>query len=241
MHFSNQWLFFVQGIGKGKLFVVQILFLRRKRQPIMKAMMILMVGSIVLSAISLARAANTNNISNASRGNLEKATFAGGCFWCMEPPFDGLDGVISIMVGYTGGAQRNPTYEEVSSGKTGHAEAIKIVYDSSRITYAELLDVFWSNIDPTQVNGQFVDIGNQYRTAIFYHSEKQKRLALASKDKLEASGRYDKQIVTEIVPASEFYRAEEYHQSYYKKNPLRYKFYRYRSGRDQFLERVWHK
>jgi methionine-S-sulfoxide reductase len=175
------------------------------------------------------------------REKREKATFAGGCFWCLEPPFDDLAGVISTTVGYTGGQEQNPTYEEVSSGKTGHAEAIQIVYDPSRLTYEELLDVFWRNIDPTQMNGQFVDTGRQYRTAIFYHNEEQKRLASASKDKLEKSGRYDKKIITEIAPATAFYRAEAYHQDYYKKNPIRYKFYRHGSGRDKLLKTLWEK
>jgi methionine-S-sulfoxide reductase len=152
------------------------------------------------------------NAPDVAREKREKATFAGGCFWCMEPPFDKLDGVISTIVGYTGGQEKNPTYEEVSSGKTGHVEAIQIVYDPSSVTYAELLDVFWRNIDPTQMNGQFADTGRQYRTSIFYHSQEQKQLALASKDELEKSGRYDKKIVTEIVPAGAFYSAEEYHQ-----------------------------
>jgi len=181
------------------------------------------------------------NAPDVAREKREKATFAGGCFWCMEPPFDKLDGVISTIVGYTGGQEKNPTYEEVSSGKTGHVEAIQIVYDPSSVTYAELLDVFWRNIDPTQMNGQFADIGRQYATSIFYHSQEQKQLALASKDELEKSGRYDKKIVTEIVPAGAFYSAEEYHQDYYKKNPIRYKFYRYGSGRDKFLKKVWQK
>jgi peptide-methionine (S)-S-oxide reductase len=169
----------------------------------------------------------------------EKATFAGGCFWCMEHPFDELDGVMSVTVGYTGGHKKNPTYEEVSSGTTGHAESVQIVYDPAKITYAKLLDVFWHNIDPTVKDQQFCDVGNQYRTAIFYHNEEQKRLAEESKKALEKSGRFKGPIYTEIVPASEFYPAEEYHQHYYKKNPLRYKFYRYNCGRDQRLKELW--
>jgi methionine-S-sulfoxide reductase len=199
------------------------------------------IGIIVLGLISFVYADDVKNASQSAEAKLEKATFAGGCFWCMEPPFDKLDGVISTTVGYAGGQEKDPTYKEVSSGKTGHAEAIEIVYDPSRVTYAELLDVFWRNIDPTQVDGQFADLGRQYRTAIFYHDEEQRRLAVASKEELENSGRFDEEIVTEIVPAREFYRAEEYHQDYYKKNPLRYKFYRYGSGRDQFLKKVWGK
>ncbi len=169
----------------------------------------------------------------------EKAIFAGGCFWCMEHPFDKLEGVISTTVGYTGGTKKDPTYEEVSAGGTGHAESVEVTFDPSRIRYDELLDVFWRNIDPTTPNRQFVDVGSQYRAAIFYLNEEQKRLAEESKARLEASGRYDKPIVTEIVPAMTFYRAEEYHQDYYKKNPIRYKFYRYNSGRDRYLEKVW--
>jgi methionine-S-sulfoxide reductase len=185
---------------------------------------------------------------NAGRGakgsghegaKFQKATFAGGCFWCMEPPFDKLKGVVSTTAGYTGGQEPNPTYEEVASAKTGHAEAVQIVYDPSVISYEELLDVFWRNIDPTQANGQFADRGSQYRTAVFYHNEEQKRLALASRERLEKSGLYQAKIVTEIVPATTFYQAEEYHQEYYKKNPLRYKGYRQGSGRAPFLEKMW--
>jgi peptide-methionine (S)-S-oxide reductase len=172
---------------------------------------------------------------------LATATFAGGCFWCMEPPFDKLDGVISTTAGYTGGQKKNPTYEEVSSGTTGHAESVQIVFDPAKISYAQLLDVFWHNVDPTTPNRQFCDVGLQYRTAIFYHNEEQKRLAEASKRSLEQSGRLGKPIVTEIVPAGEFYQAEDYHQDYYQKNPIRYKFYRYQCGRDQVLEKLWGK
>lgn len=171
----------------------------------------------------------------------EKATFAGGCFWCMEPPFEKLKGVEAVISGYTGGRTENPKYAEVTSGSTGHAEAVEVHYDASQITYAELLDVFWRNIDPTTRDRQFVDTGSQYRTAIFYHSDEQKSLAEDSKKKLEASGRFGKPIVTEIVPAGKFYAAEEYHQDYYKKSSTRYKFYRFNSGRDQYLERTWGK
>jgi len=170
---------------------------------------------------------------------LEKATFAGGCFWCMEPPFEKLDGVIEVISGYTGGHKENPTYEEVSAGGTGHVEAVQITYDPSKVTYSDLLDVFWRQIDPTDPNGQFVDRGSQYRSVIFYHDEEQKILANQSKEALAKSGRYDKPIVTEIVEASVFYEAEDYHQDYYKKNPIRYKYYRYNSGRDQYLKKIW--
>jgi peptide methionine sulfoxide reductase msrA/msrB len=171
--------------------------------------------------------------------DLEKATFAGGCFWCLEPPFEKLDGVKAVVPGYTGGEKENPTYEEVSSGTTGHAEAVEVFYDPSKITYSELLDVFWRQIDPTDEGGQFADRGSQYRTAIFYHSDEQKRQAEQSKEELRKSGRFQKPIVTEILPAGLFYRAEDYHQDYYKKKPIWYKLYRFGSGRDRYLERKW--
>jgi methionine-S-sulfoxide reductase len=171
--------------------------------------------------------------------NSKIATFAGGCFWCMEPPFDKLPGVISTMPGYTGGHRANPTYEEVCSGRTGHAEAIQIVFDPTRASYRELLDVFWRNIDPTTKDRQFADTGSQYRTAIFYHDEEQRRLAEESKAELEKSGIYPLPIVTEIVPASAFYPAEAYHCQYYKKNPVHYKMYRRGSGREGYLEKMW--
>ncbi|HEX9020107.1 MAG TPA: peptide-methionine (S)-S-oxide reductase MsrA [Nitrospirota bacterium] len=177
----------------------------------------------------------------ADSQHLEKATFAGGCFWCMVPPFEKQDGVKEVASGYTGGHAANPTYEEVSSGTTGHVESVEITYDPSKISYEKLLDVFWKQINPTDAGGQFVDRGPSYRSAIFYHNDEQKRLAELSKKKLEESGRFDKPIVTEIRPAGPFYRAEEYHQDYWKKNPLRYKFYRYNSGRDQYLAKTWGK
>jgi peptide-methionine (S)-S-oxide reductase len=167
------------------------------------------------------------------------ATFAGGCFWCMEPPFDELDGVISTTSGYTGGSKQNPTYEEVSSGTTGHTEAVQVVYDPKRISYERLLEVFWRNIDPVTPNAQFCDHGTQYRSGIFYHDEAQRRLAEESKRALESSGRFKAPIVTEIVAAGSFYPAEEYHQDYYKKNPIRYKFYRASCGRDRRLAELW--
>lgn len=171
----------------------------------------------------------------------EKATFAGGCFWCMEGPFEQLEGVISVTSGYTGGEKVNPTYEEISSGATGHAEAIEILYDSSKITYEQLLEVFWRNIDPTTHNQQFADHGTQYRTAIFYHNEEQRQLAEASKQRLASSGKFRGPIVTEMTPASTFYPAEDYHQDYHKKNPLRYKLYHEGSGRAGFLRKLWGK
>ncbi len=176
-----------------------------------------------------------------SDDNYEVATFAGGCFWCMQPPFDALDGVVRTTVGYTGGNEKDPTYKQVSYGKTGHAESIEIVYDPSKVTYDQLLDVYWMNIDPTDSGGQFVDRGKQYRPAIFYDNEAQRKAAEASKKKLEESGRFDKPIVVEITEATEFYPAEEYHQKFYKKDKLQYKTYRRGSGRDQFIEKHWGK
>ena len=168
-----------------------------------------------------------------------QATFAGGCFWCMEPPFEKLEGVVSVTSGYTGGTELNPTYAQVSSGKTGHAEAIQVAYDPSKVTYQQLLDIFWRNIDPTQSDGQFADHGSQYRTAIFYHTEEQRQLAEASKQRLARSGTFDKPLVTAIVPVSAFYPAEEYHQDYYKKSPFRYQLYKAGSGREGFLRKAW--
>jgi peptide methionine sulfoxide reductase msrA/msrB len=167
------------------------------------------------------------------------AVFAGGCFWCTESDFEKVDGVIEAISGYTGGSLENPTYKQVSSGGTGHIEAVKVIYDPNRISYDELLAVFWRKVNPTDGGGQFVDRGDQYRSAIFYADENQRMMAQASKDALAASGIFDKAIVTEILPLGRFYRAETYHQDYYKKNPIRYKFYRSGSGRDQFLESVW--
>lgn len=180
-------------------------------------------------------------IAAASGTAHEKATFAGGCFWCMEHPFDALTGVISVTSGYTGGETKNPTYEEVSAGGTGHAESVQIVFDPARISYEKLLAVYWHNVDPTAKDRQFCDSGHQYRSAIFYHSEEQHRRAAQSRDALEKSKLLRKPIVTEITPAATFYRAEEYHQHYYKKNPLRYTFYRSSCGRDRQLKELWGK
>jgi peptide-methionine (S)-S-oxide reductase len=190
--------------------------------------------------ISVTGAGAAGETGTAEKGNLKKATFAGGCFWCMEAPFEELEGVVSVTSGYTGGSKKDPTYEEVSSGSTGHAESVQVVYDPSRVRYARLLDVFWHNIDPLAKDRQFCDVGNQYRSAIFYHDEEQKRLAEESRKALEDSARFKgKTIYTQITPASEFYPAEEYHQKYHKKNPVRYSFYRWNCGRDQRLGEVW--
>ncbi len=200
--------------------------------------------SVVLAAVWLAsaRAADQKPAPNpAAGGKLAKATFAGGCFWCMEPPFDELAGVVSTTSGYAGGRQDKPTYEQVSAGWTGHAEVVQVVYDPAKVSYAKLLEVFWRNIDPTTPDRQFCDRGNQYRSGIFYHDETQKRLAEESKARLGKSKPFQGPIVTEVQPLTRFYPAEEYHQDYYKKNPIRYKFYRNGCGRDQRLEELWGK
>lgn len=196
---------------------------------------LVMISGVIMIGLAASAPAAKNQAGNGQYG---KATFAGGCFWCMEPPFDKLTGVISTTVGYTGGHKENPTYEEVSSGTTGHAEAIQIVFDPEKTSYDALLDVFWRNIDPTVKDQQFCDHGNQYRTAIFYHDEEQKRLAEQSKKALIESG-WIKEIFTEITEASTFYVAEDYHRDYYQKNPIRYKFYRYGCGRDKRLKELW--
>jgi peptide-methionine (S)-S-oxide reductase len=182
---------------------------------------------------------NAENV-DTDKGH-KTAIFAGGCFWCMEPPFDKLDGVISTTSGYTGGDKKNPAYKEVSSGGTGHTEAVRIVYDPGRVSYPELLDVFWHNIDPTTVDGQFCDWGNQYRSEIFYADTEQKKLAENSKAALIELKPFKEPVVTQITAASTFYPAEDYHQDYYQKNPVRYKFYRYGCGRDKRLEELWGK
>ncbi len=178
-------------------------------------------------------------LATEAQPRLEKATFGGGCFWCMEKPFEQVDGVVSVISGYIGGHKKNPTYQDVSSGETGHMEAVEISFDPNKIGYSEILDLFWRQVDPTDPGGQFADRGPQYRTAIFYHSDKQMKAATASKEKIDKSGIFDKPVVTEILPGTVFYPAEEYHQDYYRKNPVRYKYYRYGSGRDQFLKKVW--
>jgi len=168
-----------------------------------------------------------------------KATFAGGCFWCMEEAFEKIEGVASVVSGYTGGQVENPTYEQVSAGGTGHTESIEVTFDPSKVTYKRLLEVFWRNVDPTTPNAQFCDHGNQYRTAIFYHDENQKQLIEESKQRIESSKTFPDSIVTEIAPASVFYTAEEYHQDFYTKNPIRYKYYKWNCGRAKRLEQLW--
>jgi peptide-methionine (S)-S-oxide reductase len=192
-------------------------------------------------AIALVLPAGRARAADAESPARAKATFAGGCFWCMQPPFEKLPGVLSTTVGYTGGSVKSPTYEQVSSGETGHAESIEIVYDPSKIGYEKLLDVFWHNVDPVTRDAQFCDHGEQYRTAIFYHDETQHRLAEESKRALEASKKLPGPIVTQIVQAGEFWPAEEYHQRYHEKNPIRYKYYRWNCGRDARLQELWGK
>lgn len=201
----------------------------------------MLTGCVLLATAGNSLAEKRERDSMADRSKLATATFAGGCFWCMEPPFDALDGVVATVSGYIGGHKANPTYEEVSSGMTGHVEALQVLYDPAKVDYTQLLEIFWRSIDPTDSGGQFVDRGNQYRSAIFYHDAEQQKLAEASKAQLAASGRFHRPIVTPILPAGPFYAAEEYHQDYYRKNPIRYKYYRYNSGRDQFLEKTWGK
>jgi peptide-methionine (S)-S-oxide reductase len=198
-------------------------------------------GLAVLAIALLAPAALAQQDSPTSaKDGRAVATFAGGCFWCMEPPYDELDGVLATTSGYTGGNTADPTYEQVVQGDTGHAEVVQVTYDPAKVTYGELLEVFWRNVDPLDAGGQFCDRGDQYRTGIFVHDEEQRRLAEQSKQALEDSQRFDGQpIVTEIEEAGAFYPAEGYHQDYYEKNPVRYKFYRWNCGRDQRLAELW--
>jgi peptide methionine sulfoxide reductase msrA/msrB len=205
----------------------------------MKRAVVYIAALLILGGTIMACSADAPQKTTNFSGKIEKATFAGGCFWCMEPPFEKLEGVRDVISGYTGGQKKDPTYKEISAGGTGHVEAVEIIYDPSLVSYERLLEVFWRNIDPTDAGGQFVDRGSQYRSAIFYHNEDQKKRAEASKEGLAKSEIFGKPIVTEILPAATFYKAEDYHQDYYKNNPVRYKFYRFNSGRDQFLEKAW--
>ena len=208
----------------------------------MKNILITMIALMLLFSVyypALSSAKEMGGEMNAQPQKTRTAVFAGGCFWCTESDFEKVDGVLEVISGYTGGDVMNPTYKQVSSGGTGHVEAVKVVYDPDRITYKKLLDVFWRHVDPTDPGGQFVDRGSQYRSVIFYANEKQKDLAENSKMMLEDSGRFKKPIVTDILPLGAFYPAEDYHQDYYKKNPLRYRWYRLGSGRDAFLKRAW--
>jgi len=210
-----------------------------KRTAIYRTAILLALTATV--AIAAGSGMENKKMEKTATGMLEKATFAGGCFWCMEFPFDSLPGVVSVTVGYTGGTVKNPTYEQVSAGGTGHAESVQIVYDPARIGYDKLLEVFWHNVDPTVKDRQFCDVGAQYRTAIFYHGEEQRKLAEASKEKLMRDKPFPGPVVTEITAAGPFYPAEEYHQHYYKKNPIRYTYYRAACGRDGRLRQLWGK
>lgn len=180
-------------------------------------------------------------VTSAVAAETRTAVFAGGCFWCMQQPFDQVKGVVKTVVGYSGGDEQNPTYSQVSGHRTGHREAIEITYDPAQVSYEQLLDVFWRNINPTQANGQFADIGLSYHAAIFYSNDEEKKIAEESKQKLGASGKFQKPIVTEILPAKKFWAAEDYHQKYYLKNPAEYEAYHVGSGRVSFLEKVWGK
>src|SRR5215467_8438785 len=191
------------------------------------------------SAAVMALAAAFPAAAEAPAPLAAKATFAGGCFWCVQSDFDKVPGVISTTSGYTGGATINPTYAEVGSGRTGHAESVEVVYDPAKVTYGQLLDAFWHNIDPLAKDRQFCDVGKQYRTAIFYHDDAQR--AAAERTKALVQGRFKQPIETQIVPAGPFYKAEDYHQDYHVKNPVRYKFYRFNCGRDARLEELWGK
>ena len=196
--------------------------------------------SVLTVAILLVGDWNIQSASQAATDTtLGKAYFAGGCFWCMEEAFEKVEGVLSATSGYMGGRVANPTYEEVSAGRTGHAESVEVVYDPSKVSYQKLLDAFWHNVDPLTPNAQFCDHGSQYRSAIFFQTDEEKRASETSKQAIEQSKRFTEPIVTQIVPASQFYPAEEYHQDFYKKNPLRYKIYKYKCGRAQRLEALW--
>ncbi|BBI52593.1 peptide methionine sulfoxide reductase MsrA [Vreelandella olivaria] len=205
------------------------------RLPLFRPFTLVVLAAAGLASPSL-QAQSSQEQPSQTQSSAE-ATFAGGCFWCMEPPYDNQPGVTATISGYIGGELENPSYEEISQGGTGHAEVVQIEYDPEQISYEQLLEIFWRNIDPFAVDRQFCDVGDQYRSAIFYHDDEQRELAEASK--AEMAERFDQEIATQIVPANTFWPAEEYHQDYYQKNPVRYKFYRYSCGRDGRLEEVW--
>ena len=204
-----------------------------------KSLFFLLVLALIFAVPSCAQSSAKKQPAPATEPKLEVATFAGGCFWCMQPPFDHAKGVVSTVVGYTGGTEQNPTYEQVSNRETHHRESVQVTYDPAQVSYDQLLDIYWRSFNPTQADGQFADIGPQYRAAIFYHNKEQKRLAEASKERLGKSGKFSKPIVTEILPASRFWPAEEHHQKYYLKNPAAYNRYKVGSGRAGFLKSVW--
>ena len=213
----------------------------------MKAIMLFSILALVVAlTISLdfswthaAAKKGETGLMSKDLDRLARATFAGGCFWCVEADLEKVDGVVEVISGYTGGHKENPTYEEVSAGGTGHVEAVQVLYDPQKVSFKELLNVFWRHVDPTDPKGQFVDRGQQYRTAIFYQNEEEKLLAEESKRQLGASGKFEKPLVTEIIKLDKFYPAEDYHQDYYKTHALKYKYYRWNSGRDQFIGKVW--
>lgn len=210
-----------------------------KRRRGLRALVVAVGAALATALLALSPEAPPAQAEQKADGHTASAIFAGGCFWCMEKPFDDLPGVKSTTSGYTGGKLADPSYEQVSSGNTGHVEAVRIEYDPGKVSYETLVDVFWRNIDPVDARGQFCDKGFQYTSAIFYGSEEEKKVAESSKEALEESGRLPAKIATRIVPAAEFYDAEEYHQDYYDKNPLRYRFYRHGCGRDARLEQLW--
>ena len=201
----------------------------------MGRLVLLMLASCLTAALAGAASGAEGEIKD----DLSLATFAGGCFWCMEPPFDKIEGVVATIAGYTGGHKPNPSYGEISAGNTGHTEALQIFYDPAIVSYEDLLRIFWRNIDPTTANRQFCDIGNQYRPGIFYHDENQRMEAERSVSQAKKELKIDASFVTEITPVGNFFRAEEYHQDYYEKNPLRYRIYRFNCGRDRRLRELW--
>lgn len=197
--------------------------------------------SVVVGLSLLCSLALWSGNIDARASDPAKAYFAGGCFWCMEEAFEQVEGVVSVVSGYMGGTVANPRYEQVSGGSTGHAESVEVSYDPAKVSYQKLLDVFWRNIDPITPNAQFCDHGSQYRSAVFYGTDEEQRLSEESKAAIERSKRFSAPIATQLVKASVFYQAEDYHQDYYKKNPLRYKYYKYGCGRAQRLESLWGK
>jgi peptide-methionine (S)-S-oxide reductase len=209
--------------------------------PVVRRLGLIAALAAALAAAPALRAEEPTQRAAAPPAGLNVATFAGGCFWCMEPPFDKLDGVVSTTSGYTGGKTAGPTYRQVSAGGTGHTEAVQVVYDPAKVSYEKLLEVFWRNVDPLDGEGQFCDRGDEYRPAIFTHDPDQARLAEASKAKLAASERFKQPIAVAVETAREFWVAEDYHQDYYQKNPLKYTYYRWGCGRDARLEMLWGK
>ncbi|MBE9030390.1 peptide-methionine (S)-S-oxide reductase MsrA [filamentous cyanobacterium LEGE 11480] len=208
-------------------------------RKLLSATLIITIGLFTLGCGQTNTLADTAATPTIPPGNYSKATFAGGCFWCMEKPFDEIPGVVDTTSGYTGGTKENPTYRQVSGGGTGHTESVQVTYDPEKVKYDTLLKTFWRNIDPLDQYGQFCDKGSQYRSGIFYENDEQKQLAEASKAELAESGRFEKPIVTEVTQASKFYPAEDYHQNYYKTNSVKYKVYRFGCGRDQRLQELW--